>query len=230
MQVGVRQPFHEETVRKCVVRAMEELEETFRKEKKNLLQEELRRVQQFAVDVTLDPDTASPWLILSHDGKQAHLGDMKKSLPDKPERFHPRGGVLGRQVISSGRWYYEVHVKGKTKWDLGVVKESVNRKEILTRSHDDDHWILSLRKGNEYKARACPDVTLSLTWHPQKVGVFVDFEEGVVSFYNVDAADIIYSFTSCCFSAKLRPFFNPGPRFGGINTTPLIISPVSPNT
>ncbi|KAI3371343.1 hypothetical protein L3Q82_023554 [Scortum barcoo] len=44
---------------------------------------------------------------------------------------------------------------------------------------------------------------------PEKVGVFVDYEEGLVSFYDVDAAALIYSFTGCCFTEKLYPYFCP---------------------
>uniref|UniRef100_A0A3Q3IYR9 Uncharacterized protein n=1 Tax=Monopterus albus TaxID=43700 RepID=A0A3Q3IYR9_MONAL len=48
---------------------------------------------------------------------------MKKlfeNLPDKPERFSKCVSVLGKQSFSSGRFYFEVQVKGKTGWDLGV--------------------------------------------------------------------------------------------------------------
>ncbi|XP_073336437.1 zinc finger protein RFP-like [Pagrus major] len=48
---------------------------------------ELKRVQQFAVDVTLDPDTSHPYVISCSDGKQVHLGVVKKKLLDDPERF-----------------------------------------------------------------------------------------------------------------------------------------------
>lgn len=48
--------------------------------------EELKRVQWFAVDVTLDPDTSSPNVISCGDGKQVHLGDLKKLL-DNPEKY-----------------------------------------------------------------------------------------------------------------------------------------------
>uniref|UniRef100_A0A3Q3G888 Uncharacterized protein n=1 Tax=Labrus bergylta TaxID=56723 RepID=A0A3Q3G888_9LABR len=121
-EVNVCQPLYEETVRKAVA----QLEETLSEEKKKLVQAELKRVQQYAVDVTLDPDTAHPNLILSEDGKQVHHGDVRKNLPDNPESFFPCVNVLGKQSFSSGRFYFEVQVKGKTCWDLGVVRESIN--------------------------------------------------------------------------------------------------------
>ncbi|KAJ4944987.1 hypothetical protein JOQ06_013526 [Pogonophryne albipinna] len=63
----------------------------------------------------------------------------------------------------------------------------------------------------------------------RKVGVFVDYEEGLVSFYDVDAAALIYSFTGCSFTEKLFPYFNPGRKDDGENSAPLIISPVRVN-
>ncbi|KAK9516189.1 hypothetical protein VZT92_024135 [Zoarces viviparus] len=70
-------------------------------------------------------------------------------------------------------------------------------------------------------------VRLSLKSQPQKVGVFVDYKEGLVSVYDVDAAALIYSFTGCCFTEKLYPFFGPCLNAGGKNSAPLIISPVN---
>ncbi|KAK9536940.1 hypothetical protein VZT92_006684 [Zoarces viviparus] len=70
-------------------------------------------------------------------------------------------------------------------------------------------------------------VLLSLKSRPQKVGVFVDYEEGLVSFYDVKSAALIYSFTGCCFTEKLYPYFCPFNNDGGKNSAPLIISPVN---
>ncbi|XP_078112328.1 LOW QUALITY PROTEIN: E3 ubiquitin-protein ligase TRIM39-like [Sander vitreus] len=199
------------------------------RKQKNLLHEfDLKRVQQYAVDVTLDPDTAHPNLILSEDGKQVKLGDVRKNFPDNPERFDTCVIVLAKQSFSSGRFYYEVQVKGKTSWDLGVARESVNRKGLIILSHQNGYWVIGLRNENEYLAAAGPAVRLSLKSRPQKVGVFVDYEEGLVSFYDVDAAALIYSFTGYSFTEKLYPYFYPGPIYeGGKNSAPLIISPVS---
>nr|XP_033491502.1 E3 ubiquitin-protein ligase TRIM21-like [Epinephelus lanceolatus] len=216
-------PSYEGTVR----RAVSQLEETLSKQMKKLFEVELKRVQQFAVDVTLDPDTAYPFLILSDDGKQVKHGDVKKNLPNNPERFDFFVCVLAKQSFSSGRFYYEVQVKGKTDWDLGVVRELINRKGKIRATPQNGYWTICLRNENEYKAFAGPPVNLSLKSQPEKVGVFVDYEEGLVSFYDVDAAALIYSFTGCSFTEKLYPYFSPSLNYGGKNSAPLIISPVN---
>ncbi|XP_044050886.1 E3 ubiquitin-protein ligase TRIM21-like [Siniperca chuatsi] len=222
-EVAVHPPSYEGTV----VRAVNQLEETLSKQMKKLFEAELKRVQQYAVAVTLDPDTANPWLILSDDGKQVKHGDVEKNLPDNPKRFDTCAIVLAKQSFSSGRFYYEVQVKGKTEWDLGVVRESVNRKGQITVSPQNGYWTICLRNENEYKAAAGPAVRLSLKSQPETAGVFVDYEDGLVSFYDADAAALIYSFTGCCFTEKLYPLFSPSLKDGDKNCAPLIISPVS---
>ncbi|XP_070840467.1 E3 ubiquitin-protein ligase TRIM39-like [Chaetodon trifascialis] len=210
-----------------VVRAVAQLEETLSKEMKKLIEAELKRVQQYAVDVTLDPDTAHPDLILSDDGKQVNDSDVRKTLPDNPERFSLNPCVLGKQSFSSGRLYFEVQVKGKTAWDFGVARESISRKGKITLSPEDGYWTIWLRNGNEYRALNNPSVSLSLKSQLQKVGVFVDYEEGLVSFYDVEAAALIYCFTGCSFTEKLFPYFSPCSNYGGKNSAPLIISAVN---
>ncbi|XP_039665645.1 E3 ubiquitin-protein ligase TRIM21-like isoform X2 [Perca fluviatilis] len=222
-EVNIHPPSYEGFVR----RAVTQLEETLSEQMKKLVRVELKRVQQSAVDVTLDPDTANHRLILSNDGKQVHASDMWRNLPDNLKRFFNYVFVLAKQSFSSGRFYYEVQVKGKTAWTLGVARESVNRKGQTLPTPQDGYWTIWLRNDNEYKALAGPDVLLSLKSRPQKVGVFVDYEEGLVSFYDVDAEALIYSFTGCSFTEKLYPFFSPEPHYGGKNYAPLIISPVS---
>ncbi|KAJ4944536.1 hypothetical protein JOQ06_013079 [Pogonophryne albipinna] len=123
----------------------------------------------------------------------------------------------------------QVQVKGKTGWNLGVARESINRKEEIPLSPRWGNWIAWLRNGNEYEALDAPPVLLSLKSQPQKVGVFVDYEEGLVSLYDVDAAALIYSFTGCSFTEKLFPYFSPCVNDDDKNSSPLIISPVRVN-
>ncbi|KAL0189510.1 hypothetical protein M9458_016609, partial [Cirrhinus mrigala] len=136
-------------------------------------------------DVTLDPDTAHPNLILSDDGKQVRHGDIKQNLPNNPERFDHSFCVLGEEGFTSRRFYFEVQVKGKTGWILGVARESINRKGQIIMSPQDGYWVIGLWNENEYWTCTDSYVLLSLRGKPQNVGVFVDYEEGLVSFYDV---------------------------------------------
>ncbi|CAM4674885.1 unnamed protein product [Leuciscus chuanchicus] len=191
-------------------RALAQLKKTNQKLNEKLNQTGLKFVQKFAVDVTLDPDTANPHLILSDDGKQVSRGDVKRDVPENPKRFNVGFRVLAKQGFSSGRFYYEVQVKGKTQWDLGVIRESINRKGRITLRPEEGLWVLGLTDENQYAVLDNPSVMFPLRVRPEKVGVFVDYEEGLISFYNVKYRSHIYSFTGQTFTDKLYPVFNPG--------------------
>ncbi|XP_076002723.1 E3 ubiquitin-protein ligase TRIM39-like [Genypterus blacodes] len=221
------QVIHHKSHEGSVVKAVAQLERTISKGVRKLLEVELKRIQQFAVDVTLDPDTAHPNLILSEDEKQVHCGDVRKNLLDNPERFDRCVYVLGKQSFSSGRSYYEIQVKGKTAWTLGVASESLSRKGHITTTPQNGYWTVRLRNESKFLAPDEPPVRLSVKSKPEKVGVFVDYEEGLVSFYDVHTAALIFSFTGCIFTHKLRPLFSPCVTHGGTNSAPLMISAVS---
>ncbi|XP_045564395.1 butyrophilin subfamily 1 member A1 isoform X3 [Salmo salar] len=181
---------------------------------------ELETIRKHAVDVTLDPDTAHPKLILSEDRKQVRRGAIKQDLPDNAERFNTVHYVLGKEGFSSGRFYYEVQVN--VGWTLGVVRESIDRKKMIDLRPDNGCWTVWLRNG-KYEAFTVPPIPLYLKEKPQKVGVFVDYEEGQVSFYNVEARSRIFSFTGYTFTEKLCPLFCCGTID---NSAPLVITPV----
>ncbi|KAF7642592.1 hypothetical protein LDENG_00255260, partial [Lucifuga dentata] len=188
-------------------------------------QPKARRVQEYAVDVTLDSSTAHPRLILSEDMKSVKCGDRHQLLPDNPERFDRVVCVLGREAISSGRHYWEVEVGGKTDWDLGVASQSINRKGKIEVTPNNGYWFLSLRDKNKYAFRTEPSTDVQLNLRPQRIGIFVDFEKGQVCFYNVDAKLHIYTFQDT-FTENIFPFFSPCTNKSGKNDGPLTITPV----
>uniref|UniRef100_A0A8C2JJD6 E3 ubiquitin-protein ligase TRIM39-like n=1 Tax=Cyprinus carpio TaxID=7962 RepID=A0A8C2JJD6_CYPCA len=196
-----------ETLRKALVQLQETLDEKLSK----------------SVDVTLDPDTAHPNLILFDHGKQVRYGDIKLELPDNPERFDYCPCVLAKEGFSSGRFYFEVQVKGKTDWDLGVARESINRKGMITAAPEAGYWIVILRNENQYLACESPPFPLFPNVKPQVVGVFVNYEEGLVSFHDVESRSCIHSFTGQSFTEKLYPYFSPYDNKKGRNEAPLVI-------
>ncbi|KAG2462875.1 TRI39 ligase, partial [Polypterus senegalus] len=164
-------------------------------------------------DVTFDPETAHPCLIVSEDGKEVRHTDTRQRVTDNPKRFDNYVLVLAREGFTSGRHYWEVEVGGKTEWTLGVARESVNRKEKITLSPDNGYWTVWLRNENEYEALNYSSVILPLRVKPQTVGVFLDYDEGQVSFYNAQSRSHLYTFTDS-FTEPLYPYFSPEPNDG----------------
>ncbi|KAM9426130.1 E3 ubiquitin-protein ligase TRIM39-like [Pholidichthys leucotaenia] len=218
---------HPELCVGTVRRVLSKMDGTLQNEMDNLKKEEMTRMQKYAVDVVLDPDTAHPNIVLSADGKQAGRGEVLHIVPDNPQRFDPVICVVAKKGFLSGRFYFQVSVEQKTFWDLGIVRGSVNRKGMITSKPENGYWTMRLRNGDEYRALDSPSVRLFLKERPVTVGVFTDYEEGTVSFFDVDNRSHIYTFTSCSFSERVFPFFSPGVCDEGKNTAPLIITTVN---
>nr|XP_006013765.2 PREDICTED: zinc-binding protein A33-like [Latimeria chalumnae] len=161
------------------------------------------------VTVTLDPNTAAPWLTLSEDLTAVTLGSTRrKHLLDNLERFDLCPCVLGSEGFTSGRHSWVVDVENQTYWRLGVTAESANRKGIINLKPELGYWTVQLYKGG-YAARTDEGRTrLEVLKTPKKVLVCMDYEAGEVSFSNADDMSHIYTFTHK-FKHKIFPFFCP---------------------
>ncbi|AWO97190.1 zf-C3HC4 4 multi-domain protein [Scophthalmus maximus] len=210
-----------------VRRALSKLVETCHDLEKNLSSDAVGRITRYAVDVTLDPATAAGWLILSPDGKKVSLSKMQRKvlLPDEPRRFDACVSVLGKQSFTSGRHFWVVQVGDKTDWDLGVARESINTKGAIMVRPDSGYWAICRRKGGSLSACAGPSVPLPLLETPQRVAIFLDYEDGSVSFYDADTKTHIYTYSGCSFTEPLYPYFNPCLHDNGRNAAPLVICP-----
>ncbi|XP_036401416.1 tripartite motif-containing protein 35-like [Megalops cyprinoides] len=172
--------------------------------------------------VTLDPNTAAPWLSLSEDLTSVRDTDTKQQLPDNPERFDSCVSVLGSEGFTSGKHSWEVEVGNKSEWTVGVVKESVNRKGKMICSPQKGFWVIVLRNGDEYEAS---DVThLKLKRKPQRIRVQLDYDRGEVSFYDPSDMSHIYTFKDR-FTEKLFPYFDPYTTISSSNPGALQICP-----
>ncbi|XP_043836505.1 E3 ubiquitin-protein ligase TRIM69 [Dromiciops gliroides] len=172
--------------------------------------------------ITLDPKTAHPNLVISEDRTSVWHGDVKQMIPDNPERFDSSVAVLGLEGFTNGKWYWEVEVARKTKWTLGVVRESINRKGCCPLTPMDGFWLLRLRNHVELKALDVPSFSMVLKCSLKKVGIYLDYEGGQVSFYNAEEMSHIYTFSST-FIEKLLPYFCPCLNDSGDNLEPLSI-------
>nr|XP_055033206.1 zinc finger protein RFP-like isoform X2 [Misgurnus anguillicaudatus] len=165
--------------------------------------------EKYLVNVTLDPDSAHPDLIVFDDRKQMRyeykqperVEDGDKEQNNKSNRYLC---VLGKEGFTSGRSYYEVQVKGE-RWYVGVAKDSVKREGEICLNPKNGFWTMG-RIDRMYLA--CDDPYIPLNVKPQRVGVYVNYEEGQVSFCDVESECYIHSFTAQSFDEKLYPFFS----------------------
>ncbi|XP_076994146.1 E3 ubiquitin-protein ligase TRIM58 [Tamandua tetradactyla] len=163
-------------------------------------------LRKFQVDVKLDPGTAHPSLLLTADLRSVQDGELWRDIPGNPERFDTWPCILGLQNFSSGRHYWEVRVGEKAEWGLGVCQDTVPRKGETTPSPENGIWALWLLKGNEYMVLASPSVPVLHLERPHCIGIFLDYEAGEISFYDVTHESHIYTFNQL-FSGVLRPYF-----------------------
>ncbi|XP_041927309.1 zinc finger protein RFP-like isoform X1 [Alosa sapidissima] len=211
-----------------ITREMDDLHETQLKRVQQFT--ELSKVQQYAVDVTLDADSANAFLQLSEDRRQVCCGQRRQKLQDVGAgRFDRAACVLGSEAFAQ-RFYFQVAVGSKSSWDVGVASEAVTRKGKVKATPETGYWTVALRRGAGLVAKETNPVPLAAGAGLQMVGVFVDYPRGVVSFYDVTSMSHLYSFTGQRFTGRLRPLLSPGQREKGRNSAPLVISVDRPIT
>ncbi|XP_044838482.1 zinc finger protein RFP-like [Mauremys mutica] len=166
-------------------------------------------------NVTLDPDTAHPQLILSADRRSVREGHTRQDLPDNPERFDNEPCVLGCEGFTSGRHYWEVEVEMEVEVEsgglcvVGVARESVSRKGRIRLTPEQGIWALRCWE-DQYQALTSPvqRIPLSPSWAARRIWVHLDYEGGRVAFFDAGRGDPIVTFPPASFAGeRIRPFF-----------------------
>ncbi|XP_039374811.1 zinc finger protein RFP-like [Mauremys reevesii] len=164
-----------------------------------------------AANVTLDPDTAHPELILSADRRSVRYGGVWQHLPDNPERFDTMCCVLGCEGFTSGRHYWEVEVKVENKefCFVGVARESVSRKGQICPKPEQGIWAVQVWE-DQYQAPTSPMpiIPLSPSQASHRIRVYLDYEGGRVQLFDARSGEPIITFPPASFAGeRIRPFF-----------------------
>ncbi|XP_066484979.1 butyrophilin subfamily 3 member A2-like [Tiliqua scincoides] len=168
---------------------------------------DFRRAQSYAAAVTLDPDHKHPELIISEDQKKIRL---QPSTAEKPVTCSGTPVVVGKEGYEAGKHYWEVKVGGRLDWELGVLTQVARdkvRKEKFSGPLGEGCWALrSSREG--FFTRQDGEKIKKRDVVPHKmIGMFLDQEEGKITFYNAYVGFMIHSIPIQS-NERLHPFLS----------------------
>ncbi|XP_068129259.1 E3 ubiquitin-protein ligase TRIM21-like [Hyperolius riggenbachi] len=133
--------------------------------------------------ISLDVSTAYNWLLISDDRKTASNSDTQQNRPKTPKRFQKDPQVLSSQSFSSGRHYWEVDVGGSDSWRLGMCYPSIDRIHESVIGDNDKSWCL-YKSDDHYSVIHDSEHILLLNNDSDKVGIYLDYDAGRISFYD----------------------------------------------
>ncbi|XP_066529605.1 E3 ubiquitin-protein ligase TRIM39 [Hoplias malabaricus] len=184
----------------------------------------LKKVKGYMEDVTLNPVTAYPFLILSDDRKQLKRGEKLQFYRDSAQRFDVWSCVSAKEGYESGRHYWEVDVGDNKDWKLGVVKNSAQRKGLFDMSPRNGYYSLWWSSGHLRALTTPPLTKVKVSSRLRLVGVYLDCEEGQVTFFNAKTGSEIYNFTShVSFPERMFPLFGTADK-----DVPLVLATAAP--
>ncbi|XP_038672769.1 butyrophilin subfamily 2 member A1-like [Scyliorhinus canicula] len=174
-----------------------------------------------AVSVSLDPATANGNLDVSQDQTTVKDGGGWRNVTENPTRFERYPFVLATEGFKTGKHYWEVEVGESNNWDLGVAKETVQRKGRITLDEEHGYFVIG-RYWEKYEVKNAAKTEIFVSEKPWKVGICLNYDEGVVSFHNADKKDQLYTFHTA-FTETIFPFFCPWRSQEPLKITPVTL-------
>jgi len=116
-------------------------------------------------------------------------GETQQAYPEREARFSSLPQVLASKAMDQGRWYWEVEVssEGAGSWKVGLCEPQIGRKgqkASCRLGHNPYSWCLGAERGKVEATHDKTSVPVAAETL-RRVGVFLDCDEGVLSFYSV---------------------------------------------
>uniref|UniRef100_A0A673JJW5 Zinc-binding protein A33-like n=1 Tax=Sinocyclocheilus rhinocerous TaxID=307959 RepID=A0A673JJW5_9TELE len=155
--------------------------------------------------VTLDPNTANTYLILSDDLTSLTSSETWQPVPDNPERFDEYSCVLGSECFNSGTHFWDVEVGDNSEWVIGVTTESNQRKgEVFFKTNV---WCMWYEDGKYFsQSPKKPNRPFPVIEKLQRVRVELDWDRGKLSFCDPVTNTHLRTMTTT-FTERVFPFF-----------------------
>ncbi|KAM4632599.1 E3 ubiquitin-protein ligase TRIM39-like [Discoglossus pictus] len=164
--------------------------------------------EQEAPDILLDENTACCYIHVSGDRKSATYTEIDQERPDRPERFVDCCNILSTNSFTSGRHYWEVETSESGNWCVGLAYPSIERegKQSLIGKNNKSWGLYSMCK-EHFALQNSLSISLTPESSMQRLGIFLDYEAGRLSFYELcDPIRHLHTFTAT-FTEPLHVVF-----------------------
>ncbi|XP_026169833.1 tripartite motif-containing protein 16-like [Mastacembelus armatus] len=140
---------------------------------------------QYSQEITLDPNTANTWLLVSKGNRKATVMSQHQSYSRHPDRFTGWCQVLSRESLT-GRCYWEVEWSGTGVY-VAVTYKNISKEGISNEcgfGFNDKSWALDCGEDN-YDFWHNNIITPVTGPQSSRVGVYLDHRAGILSFYSI---------------------------------------------
>uniref|UniRef100_A0A8C4RMN8 Tripartite motif-containing protein 16-like n=1 Tax=Erpetoichthys calabaricus TaxID=27687 RepID=A0A8C4RMN8_ERPCA len=172
--------------------------------------------------LTLDINTAHRCLHLSEGNKKVTYEGTRAKYPDHPDRFNCCVQVLCREALTGTRCYWEVECTGESL-KIGVTYKGMSRKGWgldCCLGYNDKSWCLWCYD-SQYSVHHNHQRTVISAPYSPRIGVYLDWPAGSLSFYSVSHTMILLHRFNTSFTEPLYPGLYVGPDSSSVTISHL---------
>ncbi|KAM9034136.1 putative E3 ubiquitin-protein ligase TRIML1 isoform 1-T2 [Sarcophilus harrisii] len=171
-------------------------------------------LEKFKVNITMDPMTASNFVVICEDLKKVKHGDNCPEQPNCPEKC-PYYFVFAEQSFGSGIYYWEVATK------------SLRKKKTTEYSAGYLYMLRCEKRGNKFYLVTRPGSVCQQMKDPVSIiGIYLDYTERTLLFYDAINASLIYGMHIMALTKPVKPLFSPCPPMPGTTVGYIKICPL----
>ncbi|XP_037060348.1 tripartite motif-containing protein 43-like [Peromyscus leucopus] len=118
----------------------------------------------------------------------------------------------GPECFIAGKYYWELDLNNSWNWTVGACKDSwiSNRNQLI--ESEGAFLLVCVKEGDHYSLlTTCPVFQHYIERPLGRIGVFLDCEEGSLTFLNFAKSSLIHKYAPGTVNPSVRPFFSTGP-------------------
>ncbi|KAE8585013.1 hypothetical protein XENTR_v10021196 [Xenopus tropicalis] len=156
---------------------------------------EWRKAVVYKESIHFDPHSAFRRLVVSPDKYVISPAEQEQDVTSGEDRFDTEPCVLAQSSFDSGKHYWETEIQERSGkfWSIGIAKQTVRRSGGQRECPEAGIW--AIRASSDcFLGLSTPPTEIFPSQRPVLVGIFLDYEEGMLTFYDVNTFQLLFTF------------------------------------